>query len=176
MSNLNRVNAGIPTGGQFASHYRAEAGTTLLAPRHVIPETDHTGRGSLSELMDFDHVIRVVGDGVVDLDTNTSRYAPTIDVDLLGDIDYRTLDSGWQLLQGYTGQHGYSGPVMHSSEQISGRIAEDIASKPGLYVAVVVESETCDDYDALGFCDDPVGWAIAYHEDEMSQPAFGEGE
>ena len=34
---------------------------------------------------------------------------------------------------GYTGQDRYSGPALHNSEQLSGRMAEDLLNEPGEY-------------------------------------------
>lgn len=41
---------------------------------------------------------------------------------------------------GYTQQYGCSGPNMHSSEQFSGALKEDVMNTPGVYVLVPVES------------------------------------
>jgi hypothetical protein len=62
-------------------------------------------------------------------DAGTDVYAPTLYDD--------ELDSDrWELLDGYSGQYGYSGPVMHPSEFIGGGMARDILATPGTYVAV----------------------------------------
>ena len=117
---------------------------------------------TLSDVMDFGHVIRVTETGEVeDVD---GEYAPELYVDVDADgqeypgTDTRLHESaerqGWELLTGCTGQHCYNGPVMHSSEYIGGRMAEDILSEPGVYVAVVVE---IDDPDV----EDAAGWAVA---------------
>jgi hypothetical protein len=89
----------------------------------------------LSDLMDFDHVIRVHPNGTVTEPAGV--YAP--------ELDGETPEPGWRLLAGYTGQYGYNGPIMHSSEFIGGRLARDILDTPGLYVALVVESHDPDE-------------------------------
>lgn len=68
--------------------------------------------------------------------------------------DLYTLDNadGWRAMRGYTGQYGYSGPIMHNSERLGGRMAEDIVETPGVYVLVIV-----DDYEDD---DTPAGWAV----------------
>ena len=120
--------------------------------------TTHT---ELRSLMDFDHVVRVL-DGVA-TDDNVPHHAPEtiVDVDADGQIlaeheadllaDVKA--AGWTLLDGYSGQYLYSGPIMHPSEYIGGRLADDILAEDGFYVSVVVRT-TDDDEDA--------GWAIAY--------------
>jgi len=83
----------------------------------------------------------------------------------VGDDDPYWLDnlpSEWGALQGYTGQYGYSGPIMHPSESLWGRIAEDIVAHPGVYVLVTVETYDEDD-------DEPAGWAVLkLNDDPMS--------
>lgn len=116
---------------------------------------DRLARYGLSDIMEFDHVISVDPSGEVK-DGFTGIYAPELmhveggqspnDVEGVGD---------WELLTGYTGQYGYNGAVMHASEFIGGRLERDILSRPGLYVACVVNC-----YDD----DEPAGWAIAYKE------------
>lgn len=97
----------------------------------------------LNEVMEFDHVVRVHEDGSVTDEPNV--WAPDLhDGELEG--------SEWELLDGYSGQDRYSGPIMHSSEFIGGGMADDILSTPGVYVALV-DYPTDDD--------DPEGWAVA---------------
>jgi hypothetical protein len=122
--------------------------------------------------MEFDHVIRVHVGGTISEPAKV--YAPEIYItsDVDGQISAaddaymieRVKAQGWELLTGYSGQYGYSGPVMHPSESIGGRLEMDIRNTPGYYVALVV-----DDIDELNTSDDdyesiPVGWAVAYRE------------
>lgn len=63
----------------------------------------------------------------------------------------------WDLMHGYTGQHGYRGPWMHESEYIGARMAEDILNTAGIYVAVypsILDNE--------GEEINPDTWAVAY--------------
>lgn len=125
-------------------------------------DVTHTGRGSLSELMDFDHVIHVHGDGTVTEPRDV--YAP--------DCNDGAVEGDWSLLTGFSGQYRYSGPIMHPSELIAGGIARYILENPGTYVAVVAyymcerddhaahDSGDCDECE--GFGDTAEGWAIAY--------------
>lgn len=115
---------------------------------------------ALSNLMEFDHVVRVHPDGAVS-DLVDPPLTPTLEVDDHGTEHYQDAGAGWTLLAGYTGQHGYRGPVMHPSEFIGGRLAEDILARPGLYVAIVAEALPLeeDDQDT-----EPAGWAVAFRE------------
>jgi hypothetical protein len=115
-------------------------------PRKISPD-------DLDALMKPDHVIRVYPDGTIS-DPYPMRvdgreiYAPELhDGHLCGD--------GWRLLNGYSGQWMYPGPIMHASEFIGGRLARDILERPGLYVALV-------DYPADG--GEPGGWAVAFYD------------
>lgn len=124
---------------------------------------------SLSDIMDFDHVIQVLPDGTV-TENNDGHYAPDME-----EGELQQVKPFWSLMTGYTGQYGYNGPSMHSSEFIGGRMARDILSTPGFYVAVVdkymgcyndpnVENPECDIESGCD-CDDN-GWAVAYHHSE----------
>jgi hypothetical protein len=111
--------------------------------------------GNLSNLMEFDHVIAVGDNGDV-YDGVQHKHAP----DCFNVDPYHRSIEGWELLSGYTGQHGYDGPWMHDSEQLGGRMAGDILERPGYYVAVYAsypdedEPETGQTYEE--------GWAVAY--------------
>lgn len=98
---------------------------------------------TLNDRMEFDHVIEVTAAG--DIIDRSDLYAPDLYDDELADPD-------WVLLDGYSGQHGYSGPMMHASEFIGGRMASDILADPGVYVALV-------DYRSDG--GEPTEWAVA---------------
>lgn len=118
----------------------------------------------LDEIMSFDHVVRVSDDGTVSDDVQ-GVYAPELlmstdaDGSILADdeADYiaQAERQGWELLKGFTRQHGYRGVGMHASEYIGGALEDHIRETPGLYVAI--EIETDDD-------DLPDGWAVAYRE------------
>lgn len=109
----------------------------------------------LNDLMQFDHVIEVHEDGTV---TEPSGiYAPDVydhDTDNPAVEGFR--DDKWELLNGFSGQYSYSGPVMHPSEYIGGGLARYILETPGIYVAVVVRD--------IGN-DDDAGWAVARKTD-----------
>lgn len=100
-------------------------------------------RDNLNDLMEFDHVIRVHGDGTVTKERDI--HAP--------DLHDGELESDeWTLLDGFSEQYGYSGPIMHASEFIGGGLADYILATPGVYVALV--DYPLDD-------SEPEGWAVA---------------
>lgn len=112
-------------------------------------------RMALNKVMEFDHIIEVYPDGTVGHPQGV--YAPNVHVDLDEDGQAHEEpypdDTSWSLLSGWTGQYGYHGAQMHSSEFIGGALAAHILETPGLWVAVTV-SPTDDS--------EPDGWALAY--------------
>jgi hypothetical protein len=109
--------------------------------------------------MEFDHPIRVHGDGTVS-DGLTGVYAPTL-------TDERLDDPRWTFFsRGYTGQYGYRGPIMHNSEFIGGGLAEDILAEPGVYVAIVANwSPECGNEDPCTCTTE--GWAVVRLTEEI---------
>ncbi len=122
--------------------------------------TDRT----LNDIMEIDHVIRV--DAAGNVTEPRDVWAPDVSVSYDDNTGASTLTvspDSWQLMNGYSGQDRYSGPIMHPSEYIGGGMERDILASPGLYVAVVVYDE--DDYnESDGYAAD--GWAVAYRKDE----------
>lgn len=102
----------------------------------------------LNDIMEFDHVIQVLEDGIVLHIKDV--YAPELRD---GELHQHWEGPQWTLLDGYSGQYGYSGPLMHQSEVISGGMERDILAIPGLYVALA--NYPLDD-------SDPTEWAVAY--------------
>jgi hypothetical protein len=98
----------------------------------------------LNDIMDFDHVIEVHADGSI-TDRN-DIYAPSL---ADGELD----SDEWELLNGWSGQDRYAGPIMHPSEYIGGGMERFIRETPGVYVALVDYS-----YDDGDYTD---GWAVA---------------
>ena len=125
----------------------------LTNRRNVTPDT-------LNEAMDFDSVIYSHGDGTVS-DAH-SMYAPEVYTCEQEDGTWveEAMDEPWELLNGFSGQYGYSGPHMHASEYIGGGLARHILETEGFYVVTVVTPmpfNECEDVDS----DE---WAIAYTE------------
>ena len=116
----------------------------------LMAQDDHEYRSpcpaKLSDLMGFDHVIRVGEDGTVT--ELRDVYAPDYSDDVVESDDWATFSDG------YSGQDRYSGPTMHDSEFIGGALARDILNNEGTYVAVV-NYFTDDDGET-----DIEGWAV----------------
>lgn len=123
---------------------------------------------TLSDLMEFDHVIRVSGTVITDDDC---PYPP----DCFTHYDATTqtwaepeLDSGeWSLLTGFTGQYGYKGAAMHQSEFIGDALETHIRENPGYYVALVAypacdcpDDDVCSEFGH----DEPENWVVAFRE------------
>jgi hypothetical protein len=103
------------------------------APDHVWVgawrQTYDLTRRTLSDVMEFDHPIQVHADGTV-TDGPAGVYAPDL-------YDEELSDEAWEFAShGYTGQHGYRGPILHNSEYIGGGLERDILATPGVYAAV----------------------------------------
>lgn len=108
---------------------------------------------TLNDIMEFDHVIEVHEDGSIT--DRRDLYAPELhDGELEGDE--------WTLLNGFSGQDRYAGPIMHQSEYIGGGMERHIRENPGIYVSLVAyyTPENPDDNDG----DDIEGWAVAFRE------------
>lgn len=107
----------------------------------------------LNKIAEFDHAFRVLEDGTVESIDNV--FAPTL-------CDDEIVDSWrWELVDGYSGQHGYGGPIMHDSEFLGGGMAIDVLMTPGIYVCLVSRYTTDPNGEP---CDDEPyteGWALA---------------
>lgn len=119
---------------------------------------------------EFDHVFMIgvdaVHDGPVGLYGPESVEHDSEDDILIDGMPLKATSSkGWQALEGYTGQYGYQGAVMHPSEVIGGRLANDMLEMSAVYAAegtplawVVVSVEDPADPEH------PVGWAVLYRK------------
>lgn len=133
----------------------------------------------LNDVMSFDHVIHVDEDGTIT--EPTGIYAP--------ELYDGELESGspWSLLNGYSGQDRYAGPIMHPSEYIGGQMERDILTTPGYYVAIVSTTlprwsvrlfdnggETFDRYTAI-YTDDDSGetWYRGMSENPSHPQGYG---
>lgn len=117
-------------------------------------------RDNLNDVMEMDHVIQVHEDGTV-TEPDTDYFEPevwTSDADQLNPTVSNMRGARWELLNGFSGQWMYRGPIMHPSEYIGGGLADHILTTPGIYVAVVV---TDADVDTDSGEDNAVGWAVA---------------
>lgn len=90
----------------------------------------------LNDAAEFFSPFLVNEDGTVELSGNFEPDEVIGNYPERGDI---FISDGWTAWShGYTGQWGYSGPVMHDSEYLGGRLAEDILSTPGEYCLMPV--------------------------------------
>lgn len=137
------------------------AGSTLVIGATPIP-TD----GDMNDAMVFGLVIYSDGRGNVwqcpDVDGPSELVLLRLDDDgqSTDDVPLEPLPDGWEFLTGWTGQYGYSGMVMHSSEYVGGRLARHIRETAGYYVCLVVDG-IADGVDAES---EPIGWAIGFRE------------
>lgn len=119
----------------------------------------------LNAWTEFGSPFRVHADGTVSHAYGESAPESLYHVETTDDTpgaDVDGLYDGWKLLHGYTGQYSYRGAVMHASEYLGGKLAEDVLAQPGLYVLCAVEvtdDETGEQHD------EPAGWAVAYFAD-----------
>jgi len=125
-----------------------------------------SGVRTLHDIMEWDHIIEVHADGSVSDDLTEWRLANGT---LHSDMWVPELNDGelanylgavpWTLM-GESFQMG-GGHIMHDSEFVGGRLADEILETPGYYV--VIEShhscnEECDESCEEG----PDGWAVAW--------------
>lgn len=128
----------------------------LTKRRNVTPDT-------LNDEMGFDTVIYSHGDGTIsDVEPGSSLYGPDVSTWEQEDGTWaeEVMVGPWELLTGFSGQYGYSGPHMHASEYIGGGLARHILETVGFYVAVVVTPVPLDEDDDV----EPDSWVVAYTE------------
>jgi hypothetical protein len=146
--------------------------------RFGITAPSHPG---LNTVMEIDRVIRVLpGRAVTAPDTrNRASWAPeaVISLDKDGQVTAGGEEgmtamarwSGWNLMYGYSGQQGgRDSALMHPSEFIGGRMADDILDNPGLYVALAVTGLYPPQEAEERGSDDPIGWVVARKREEPS--------
>lgn len=130
---------------------------------------------SLNDLMEFDHVVYSDGHGNVASVRlhDWQHWAPAPYVDLDADGQMISLDPNdihdlgdWKLLNGFSGQDRYHGPIMHESEFVGGDLEIHIRYHAGYYVVVEITGIGPLETDTDG--PDLVGWAVAYRESEGS--------
>lgn len=125
---------------------------------------------------DFDHVLMLIaielpdesltGYVIEQVGGNVWDWAPEVSHDEERDVLVNGMPRGvypWNVLAGNSGQHGYTGAVMHASELWSRCHIDDLvrlADHPGhalLFTCVEVRDEDGSLPDG-----DPIGWAVAY--------------
>ena len=115
---------------------------------------------TLNEEMDFDSVIYSHGDGTVS--DVTSMDSPDVYIAEQEDGTWaeEVMDGPWELLSGFSGQYGYSGPHMHASEYIGGGLARHILEMEGFYVVTVATPMPFDECEEADFD----AWVVACTE------------
>ncbi|AWY03916.1 hypothetical protein SEA_NEDARYA_99 [Gordonia phage Nedarya] len=123
----------------------------------------------LNDLMSFGNVVYSDGEGSVTDEFDDTVFGPEVvyvDLNEEGSVSSpETIEmSGygdWELLQGFTGQYSYNGPIMHDSEYIGGRLEDHIRENRGYYAAVIVDGDRTDENDESI----AVGWAVAFKKE-----------
>lgn len=87
-------------------------------------------------------------------------------------VEGETTPDGWAFVDGYSGQYGYRGPIMHVSEYLGGRMAADVMAEPGVYVVV----EPNDDDPRCTVCDDPIEWSQEAFDRDGTEHVHSDGE
>ena len=169
------------------------AGVTVIAP-HVADILTGDSPNSLSDALDFDHVVHLSSDG--ELSHDRRPHWPHAPECLDPSIGSTVAEGGWELITaGLTGQYGYNGPWLHDSEVIAGgvaaRVVEHAAEHGGGFYVAVYASFSCEECGGAGQMwneagDDEIpcpliaagtcepgsttieGWAIAYKAGEVS--------
>ena len=115
--------------------------TTVAAVRAALDSGDYAALNNLAEI---DHVFTIHEDGTI-TDGPPGIYAPYLTD---GELDPGA--DRWEMLNGYSGQDRYSGPIMHDSEFLGGGMARDVLSQPGTYVCVAAQYLCTDEEHANG--------------------------
>jgi hypothetical protein len=113
--------------------------------------------GERVHAVDFDHPFTIDNGEVIDV---PNIYAPSVYL-YEGDKDETIDGQDWQFVSnGWTGQYGYNGPVMHASEYIGEGIAERLAELAEDYRAFAIVAVEFIPEDKDDQSTEPVGWAI----------------
>jgi hypothetical protein len=110
----------------------------------------------LNNATEFDSPFRVNADGSVS-DGPAGLYAPDL-------YDEELSDDAWEMVNGYSGQDRYAGPIMHNSEYLGGGMARDILNSPGVYVVVAAAYSPDEDDDEEETIWE--GWALCHYTGE----------
>lgn len=121
---------------------------------------DHPDFGKIDSQVEMDSAFGIDRDGNV---VKVDAWAPEVYLSQ----DGLEVPGDWEAVNGYSGQYGYSGPVMHPSEVMDGsKMEEYVRENPGTYALVVpanVDAYDSDDPDAEVDVD---GWVLLKLNDE----------
>lgn len=157
--------AGSPDQGNLFAAKRRRRASRRVASRLrslVSGSGQPADANSLNSMVEFDSPFEVHEDGTVTTYL-PSVYGPEVSEDLDDDgqsVGKPTISgAGWDFVDGYSGQSGYSGPVMHNSEYLGGGMARDVLAEPGIYCVTTVEANDPNwDYSVEN--PEPTGWAL----------------
>src|SRR5699024_11906394 len=99
----------------------------------------------LNAMVEWDSAFRVNPNGTGDtgVESAAANSLMTIAENTCAD----EFDDVPEAVTGHSGQHGYSGPIMHPSEQLGGGMASDVLDSPGTYM--LTEAQDLDDRENL---------------------------
>lgn len=151
-TDLIEVNAGRRTPftlcGFHAQHVWLSDAVKFVGEQREAQEAE------VRKIADFDHPFVVGEDHSVTHATGVHApevfHSDTSDVEIVSDA--------WEALVGHTGQYGYNGAVMHSSEFIGRDLADVMLREPGTYVITSVEVHSEDDDGNEDPA--PAGWCV----------------
>ena len=101
----------------------------------------------LDNSIEFDSAFIVLPNGEY---SETGEYVPNVYNDAETDVIIES--SEWEALTGYTGQYGYNGAVLHSSEYFGGGLLKDVSEDLGGVYALTVVYDLEDELDIIGWC------------------------
>lgn len=123
---------------------------------------------SLNSMIEFDSPFQVHEDGTVTTYL-PSVYSPSVN-DWEGNTGKPEIEgSGWDFVDGFSGQYSYSGPVMHNSEFLGGGMAKHVLDHPGIYVVTAVW-HSFDEEDEYGQTGEHEGWVLLEKTGSQRQP------
>lgn len=148
--------------------------------------TEKVTAETLNSTIDFDSPFRIVrtsDNGETMIEGVPEVYSPEVvlyvDRDGNGvgeeEIDGQQWNEStrWQAINGYSGQHGYSGPTMHASEYLGGNMARDVLADIGAtYVVTTVECLPVWDAteeEEMEVRDNPAGWMLLKLKDSSAE-------
>lgn len=123
----------------LAKLYEVERATQIRAYKKQKRDKLHkTLASNLEANMEFDTPYSIGADGSVTYNQAAPSPPEYYDNTLDGD--------GWEPVNGFSGQQGYKGPVMHNSEVLEGRAIEShLLDNPGTYAVVAAQWENKDE-------------------------------
>lgn len=136
-------------------------------------------RETLNGAVEFDSPFRIVGqmqdgrtvienplDGVhaPDVMLWVDKSGSGVGEEEIDNVAWNLPQDKWEVVNGYSGQYGYSGPTMHASEFLGGGMARDVLENVGaVYVLTTVECMAnweATEEEEQEVRDNPAGWML----------------